>query len=85
MPVEAGKAPPRVAVLYCAPKTALLAGDRVVCIPNRYNDLPVTGTFEIRVPPDEAQDFSRQHHIEVQVIEVALSVAGGPRAFPGGS
>ena len=27
------------------------------------------GTFEIRVIPDEAQDFAKTHHLEVQVIE----------------
>lgn len=83
MPVEAGKAPPRIAVLYCSPTVPLWAGDQLQCITNRFGQIPVSGVWELRVPPDEAQDFSRQHHIEVQVVEVALAVAG-QRIFPGG-
>ena len=40
-----------------------------MAIPNREGKTPVKGTFEIRVMPDEAIDFSDQHHIEVQIIE----------------
>lgn len=79
IPIEAGKAPPRIAVLYADPFCGIKAGDRITCTSG-----PVTGTWELRVPPDEIMAFSTAHHIEVQVIEVAVAVALGERAFPGG-
>lgn len=66
---EAGKAPDRIGILFCAPYAPIKAGDRLVTIPNEANKIPVKGTFEIRVMPDEAIDYSDQHHIEVQIIE----------------
>lgn len=66
---EAGKAPDRIGIMFTYPYAPIKAGDRIVAIPNREGKTPVKGTFEIRVMPDEAIDFSDQHHIEVQIIE----------------
>lgn len=66
---EAGKAPDRIGIMFTYPYAPIKAGDRIVSIPNRDGKTPVKGTFEIRVMPDEAIDFSDQHHIEVQIIE----------------
>ena len=66
---EAGKAPDRIGIMFTYPYAPIKAGDRIVAIPNREGKTPVRGTFEIRVMPDEAIDFSDQHHIEVQIIE----------------
>lgn len=65
----AGRAPDRVGLLITQPYAPLKAGDMVVAIPNAAGKLPVKGTFEIRVMPDETIGFSDQHHIEVQIIE----------------
>ncbi len=66
---EAGKAPDRIGIMFTYPYAPIKAGDRIVAIPNREGKTPVKGTFEIRVMPDEAIDFSDHHHIEVQIIE----------------
>lgn len=66
---EAGKAPDRLGILFTYPYAPLKAGDRVIAIQNDYGSIPVKGTFEIRVIPDEAQDYSQTHHLEVQIIE----------------
>lgn len=66
---EAGKAPDRLGVFFTYPFAPIKAGDRLVAIENDWGLIPVKGTFEIRVIPDEAQDFSKTHHLEVQVIE----------------
>lgn len=65
-PLEAGRAPDRVGVLYCDVTPHLRAGDRLQCVSG-----PVTGMFELRVAPDLSPDFSSVHHLEVQVIEVS--------------
>jgi hypothetical protein len=85
MALTAGRAPDRVGVMYCDLMPSLtgapfiLAGDRVHCISG-----PVFGTFEIRTIPDVAQDFTGPHHVEVQVVEVAESLAAtSPTPFPG--
>lgn len=66
---EAGKAPDRLGILFTYPYAPIKAGDRLVAIENDWGLIPVKGTFEIRVIPDEAQDFAKTHHLEVQVIE----------------
>lgn len=73
---EAGKAPDRIGVMFTYPYAPIMAGDRVVAIPNEQNAIPVAGTFEIRAIPDEAIDFSSRHHIEVQVIEANQLLEG---------
>ena len=78
----AGKAPDRYGILFTFPYAPLRAGQRIVAIPNEYGDIPVTGTFDIRVVPDQAIDFSTRHHIEVQIVETAQNLVG---VWPDGS
>lgn len=67
MPVVAGRAPDRVGVMFFDVTGEIKAGDRFHCL-----DGPVSGTFEMRVNADPAQDFSTvAHHMEVQIVEVA--------------
>lgn len=81
--VEAGKAPDRIGVCFCFPDSGFRAGDRLTAVPNDFGKMPVTGTFDIRSIPDEAQAFSEQHHIEVQVVEVSQKFSDDVRPFPG--
>lgn len=67
----AGKVPDRIGILFASVGTPLKPGQRVVAVPNKFGKMPIKGTFEIRVVPDEAIDYSDAHHIEVQVVEVA--------------
>lgn len=86
MPLVAGRAPDRVGIVFydalLNPDTGapyVLAGDRLMCIAG-----PIQGTFEIRTVPTAAVGFTGAHHVEVQVMEVAQSLAkGGPTPFPG--
>lgn len=86
MPVVAGRAPDRNGTVYfdsvINPSTGtpyVLAGDRLFCLAG-----PIMGTFEIRTIPTAAVGFGGAHHIEVQVFEVAQSIAkGSPTPFPG--
>lgn len=71
----AGKVPDRIGILFTSSGMPLKAGQRVVAIPDKFGSIPVKGTFEIRVVPDEAIGFSDAHHIEVQIIEVAQKPA----------
>jgi len=79
--VNAGRAPDRIGVMFTYPYAPIKAGDRVVAIPNAMGDIPVEGTFEIRVIPDKAIDYSSAHHIEVQVLETNQNLAN---VFPDG-
>lgn len=67
---EAGKAPDRIGVLLTFPYAPIRAGDRLVAVENDEGKIPVEGTFELRVKPDEAMGFKDRHHLEMQVIEV---------------
>jgi hypothetical protein len=85
MPLVAGRAPDRVGVLFfdCAADQngALLvkAGDRLEMVAG-----PIQGTFDIRVIPEVAQDFTGAHHVEIQVIEVSQALQPGSiTPFPG--
>lgn len=85
MPLVAGRAPDRVGVLFFDPATdenglpLIKAGDRLVMVSG-----PVTGTFEMRVVPDPAQDLLGTHHMEVQVIETSQALQPGSLTpFPG--
>lgn len=75
MPIVAGRAPDRIGVLFYDTGCDVRAGDRLRAVAG-----PVTGTFEIRTIPDSAVAYGTTHHMEVQVIEVAQSLAG---VFPG--
>lgn len=65
----AGSAPDRIGLLFCSADAPIRAGDRVVAIPNEVGEIPVAGTFEIRVIPDVVVGFSHAHHIEIQILE----------------
>lgn len=84
-PLVAGRAPDRVGVCYYDSVTdangvpLVKSGDRLVCVAG-----PIFGTFEIRLIPDVAQDFTGAHHVEVQVVEVNQQTQpGSPTPFPG--
>jgi len=86
-PVVAGRAPDRVGVCFFDLATdasgvpLVLAGDLLECVAG-----PIFGTFEIRLIPDVAQDFTGAHHVEVQVIERSQALkTGSPTPFPGGA
>lgn len=81
---EAGKAPDRVGILFTYPYAPIRAGDRLVAIPNDEGKTIVPGVFEIRLIPDEAVDFSDQHHLEVQIIETnqTLTTENWPTEAP---
>jgi hypothetical protein len=72
----AGRAPDRIGVMFAAGYAPLKAGQRVVAIPNANGLMPVEGTFEIRVIPDKALDYSTAHHIEVQILETNQDLDG---------
>lgn len=86
MPIGAGRAPDRQGTAFfdtaINPDTGapyVLAGDRLFCLAG-----PIMGTFEIRTIPTAAVDLTGAHHVEVQVFEVASSIAkGSPTPFPG--
>lgn len=65
----AGVKPDRIGVMFTYPYAPIKAGQRIVTIPDALGREPVHGTFDLRVPPDEAIDYSQRHHLEVQVVE----------------
>lgn len=65
----AGKAPDRIGLMFCGSDWVGRAGDRIVAIPGDVGDMPVAGTFEIRVIPDVVVGFAAAHHLEVQILE----------------
>ena len=78
VPAEAGKAPDHLGVLFVAAGTPIMAGDRIVAIPNDFGEIVVPGTFEIRPRPDQALDYDSVHHIEVQIVEVSQNLTDYP-------
>lgn len=71
----AGRAPDRVGVMLTYAYAPIMAGDRLVVIPNEQGRMPVEGTFEIRAIPDQVVAFSDRHHIEVQIIETGQELS----------
>lgn len=69
-PVEAGRAPDRIGVMFCRSTVGLKPGDHIRAVKG-----PVVGTFAIKAMPDQALDYGSAHHIEVQIVEVAQNVA----------
>lgn len=69
--IQAGQAPERYGILFCGAEYqgVLRSGMRLVTIDNAIGEQPVKGIFDLRAIPDVAVDFSRAHHIEVQVFE----------------
>lgn len=86
MPLVAGASPARQGTAYFdvaidpdAGTPYVLAGDRLNCLAG-----PIQGTFEIRQIPTAAVDLTGAHHCEVQIWEVAASIAKGSQTpFPG--
>lgn len=72
-PLVAGRSVDRVGLLICDYTPNLMAGDRIKMIGG-----PITGTFELKANPDGAIDFSKVHHLEVQVSEVSPSATKFP-------
>lgn len=72
----AGKAPDRIGLMFCSNGTPIKAGDRVITIPNDAGQMPVEGTFEIRVIPDTVVGYSAAHHIEIQILETNQALDG---------
>lgn len=65
LPIQAGRAPDRVAVYWCTPGTDLRPGDHLEMIEG-----PVVGSWHLRAYPDRAIDMSFLHHLEGQCVEV---------------
>lgn len=72
LPIQAGRAPDRVAVYWVSPGTDLRPGDHLECVSG-----PVTGTWEVRTSPDSAVGMRHLHHLEGQATELPPSVALG--------
>jgi hypothetical protein len=77
-PIVAGRTPDRTGVMYCSYTANLQGGQIIKCITG-----PYTGSsFLLKLRPDVAQDFSRSHHIEVQVFEVNQAGYSYPSGAP---
>jgi hypothetical protein len=78
-PIVSGRSPDRTGVLYCSYTSALQGGQIIKVVDGPYTD----SSFLLKMRPDEAQAFSKTHHIEVQVFEVNQAgfsyPAGGPK------
>lgn len=70
MPVEAGKKPDRIGVMFFDKSKDIRVGDRVLCVSG-----PIEGTFEVRGSVDVAQSMAAGHHKEAAVTEVAQDVS----------
>ena len=70
LPVQAGRAPDRVAVVWMHPGVDVHPGDHLECVTG-----PVRGVWELRVWLDSAVGMSRLHHMEGQVVEVPGAIA----------
>lgn len=77
-PIVAGRSPDRTGVLYCSYTSALQGGHIIKVIDGPYKD----SSFLLKMRPDEAQAFSRTHHIEVQVFEVNQAGFSYPSGAP---
>lgn len=65
-PVAGGRSPDRTGVLFCSNTPALQGGQIIKVVSGPH----LGAMFLLKMRPDEAQDFSGSHHIEVQVHEV---------------
>lgn len=65
-PIVAGRSPDRTGVLFCNNTPSLQGGQIIKVISGPH----LGAMFLLKMRPDEAQDFSGSHHIEVQVHEV---------------
>jgi hypothetical protein len=77
-PITAGRSPDRVGVMMCSYTPSLQGGQIIHVI-----DGPFTGSyFSLKVRPDEVQDYSSTHHIEVQVTETNQAAINYPSGAP---
>jgi len=77
-PIVAGRSPDRTGVMYCSYTPALQSGQIIKVLSG-----PYTGaSFLLKMRPDEAQAFSKTHHIEVQVFEVNQAGYSYPSGAP---
>ena len=65
LPVQAGRAPDRVAVYWCFPETDVRPGDQLRMVSG-----PVIGSWHVRTYPDRAIDMNKLHHLEGQCVEM---------------
>lgn len=65
LPIQAGRAPDRVAVYWCSSEVDLRPGDHLEMVVG-----PVTGSWHVRNYPDRVGDLATLHHLEGQCIEV---------------
>lgn len=65
LPIQVGRAPDRVAVVWVAPNTDLRPGDHLECTSG-----PVSGTWELRTNLDDVSNMRNFHHREGQVVEL---------------
>lgn len=77
IPIEAGRAPDRTAIMYCSVTPNLKAGDYVTMTDGPY----VGSRWLIKTVPDVAQNMKIGHHIEVQIIEIPSALM--MNTFPG--
>lgn len=78
MPVVAGRTPDRTGIMYCSNTPELKGGQIVKVVAGPY----LGSSFLLKMRPDEAQNFSGSHHIEVQVFEVAQASVSYPSGAP---
>ncbi len=77
-PIVAGRTPDRTGVMYCSYTPELKAGQIIKVISGPYTN----SSFILKMRPDEAQDGTSTHHIEVQVHEVAQAALNYPSGAP---
>lgn len=77
-PIVAGRSPDRTGVMFCS-NTPSLQGGHIVHVTSG----PYTGAFFlVKAIPDQAQDYSGSHHIEVQVFETNQAGINYPSGAP---
>lgn len=82
-PTQAGRAPDRIGTMFASVDCGFLAGDIITAVPNAFGEIPVPGTFQIRVIPDVAIGYSAAHHCEIEIVETSQVLIDPVRPFPG--
>lgn len=77
-PIVAGRTPDRTGVMYCSYTPSLKGGQIMRVIKGPFTN----SSFLLKLRPDEAQNFSGTHHIEVQVFEVSQAGFSYPSGAP---
>lgn len=78
--INAGAEPDRMAVVYVEPDIPVMAGDRVVTVPDEYGNEVVHGVFELKVSPDLGHGYDDIHHKEFQAVETVQDRKDWPTA-----